>query len=84
MLNNLGSLLPELVLPIQGKKKKAKYTDAKKTVRPRESLENVKVSQVEWHGNWWLRVAHELSRRSTFDLRVIQNQFIIREDADIW
>eukprot|EP00971_Amphidinium_carterae_P240369 4772029-Amphidinium_carterae.1 len=65
------------------KNKKAKYTDAKKS-RPRESLEQVKVSQIEWHGNWWVRVQHQKRRNCTFDVRAIQNQFIIREDAEIW
>eukprot|EP00971_Amphidinium_carterae_P141291 2799403-Amphidinium_carterae.1 len=36
-------------------KKKTKYTDAKKSSRPRESLEQVKISQIEWHGDWWIR-----------------------------
>eukprot|EP00971_Amphidinium_carterae_P084797 1678154-Amphidinium_carterae.1 len=36
-------------------KKKAKYTDAKKSTRPRESLEQVKISQIEWHGDWWIK-----------------------------
>eukprot|EP00971_Amphidinium_carterae_P288641 5731330-Amphidinium_carterae.1 len=36
-------------------KKKPKYTDSKKASRPRESLEQVKISQIEWHGDWWIR-----------------------------
>eukprot|EP00971_Amphidinium_carterae_P079055 1564125-Amphidinium_carterae.1 len=44
----------------------------------------VKVSQIEWHGDWWVRVQHQKPRTSTFDIRAIQNQFIVREDADIW
>eukprot|EP00971_Amphidinium_carterae_P342471 6481786-Amphidinium_carterae.1 len=65
-------------------KKKVKYTDAKKSSRPHESLEQVSVTQIEWHGDWWIRVAHDVPRKSTFDIRAIQNQFIIREDADVW
>eukprot|EP00971_Amphidinium_carterae_P207101 4109016-Amphidinium_carterae.1 len=42
----------------------------------------VKISQIEWHGDWWIRVTHDTPRKSTFDIRAIQNQYIIKEDAD--
>eukprot|EP00971_Amphidinium_carterae_P285350 5665006-Amphidinium_carterae.1 len=61
----------------KNKKKKTKYTDAKKTTRPRESLEHVRLTQIEWHGDWWVRVQHQQPRKNAFDIRAIQNQFII-------
>eukprot|EP00971_Amphidinium_carterae_P170097 3370326-Amphidinium_carterae.2 len=65
-------------------KKNAKYTDAKKSVRPQKSLEQVKIFQIEWRGNWWIWVQHDVPKKSTFDIKAIQNQYIIKEDADVW
>eukprot|EP00971_Amphidinium_carterae_P228946 4541929-Amphidinium_carterae.1 len=64
-------------------KKKPKYADSKKSSRPQESLEHVKILQIEWHGDWWIRVTHDAPQNRL----LISGRFrtiIIKEDADVW
>eukprot|EP00971_Amphidinium_carterae_P177903 3528272-Amphidinium_carterae.1 len=57
--------------------------DAKKT-REEGPIEHLHISQVEYHGDWWVNIDHLRARSATFDARHIQHQVLIREDADIW
>eukprot|EP00971_Amphidinium_carterae_P350182 6491422-Amphidinium_carterae.1 len=41
-------------------------------------------SPLDRKNDWWIRVSHDAPRKLTLDIRAIQNQYIIREDADVW